>query len=361
MLRFRFALPLVSALAFLCLAVPAGADPMFTVGPVHVDASASSASVAQSIAMAQGRPKAWQTLFRRLARQQDWSKQPPLDDTALQRLIRNFLVNNVRRSTTRFVADVTFEFNPDAVAKVLHEANVAFAQTAAKRVLLIPMNPAFSRGSAWAQAFLQPRFADSVVPFSLPLGDALDREALGNLSIQQASWMDVEPIAQRARATEAVLVLAAPGNDGKLQLTLKRIGAGEAPVMANVEVPYVQGVTATYPAAADATIAAIADMWKQKSALDYNTKGRLTADVHISSLAQWAAIQASLAGVPNVSSMNILAMNTGLARVQIGYLGTQDQLRDALGQASLQLNSQGGEWVLRQGAPPPTPPASASP
>jgi hypothetical protein len=359
MLRFRFALPLVSALAFLCLAAPAGADPMFTVGPVHVDASASSASVAQSIAMAQGRPRAWQTLFRRLARQQDWSKQPQLDDTALQRLIRNFLVNNVRRSTTRFVADVTFDFNPDAVAKILHEANVAFAQTAAKRVLLIPMNPTFSRGSGWTQAFAQPRFANSVVPFSLPLGDALDYEALGNLTIGQASWMDVEPIAQRARATEAVLVLAAPVN-GKLQLTLKRVGAGEAPVTATVEVPFVQGFAATYPAAADATIAAIADMWKQKSALDFNTRGRLTADVHIASLAQWAAIQASLAGVPNVSSMNVVAMNTGLARIQIGYLGTPDQLRDALGQASLQLSSQGGEWVLRQGPPPAPPPASAS-
>ncbi len=360
MLRFRFALPLLSALAFLCLGTAAGADPMFNVGPVHVDASASSASVAQSIAMAQGRPKAWQTLFRRLSRQQDWAKQPQLDDTELQRIIRNFLVNNVRRSTTRFVADVTFEFNPDAVAKILHEANVAFAQTAAKRVLLIPMNPTFSRSSGWSQAFLQPRFADSVVPFSLPLGDALDREALGNLTIQQASWMDVEPIAQRAHTTEAVLVLAAPGNNGKLQLTLKRIGAGEAPVMANVEVPYVQGVAATYPAAADAAISAIADMWKQKSAIDTNTKGKITADVHIASLSQWAGIQASLAGVPNVQSMNVVAMNTGLARIQIGYLGTPDQLRDALGQASLQLNSQGGEWILKQGAPPPPPSPSAS-
>lgn len=332
---------------------------MFTVGPVHVDASASSASVAQNIAMAQGRPKAWQTLFRRLSRQQDWSKQPQLDDTALQRIIRNFLVNNVRRSTTRFVADVTFDFNADAVAKILHEANVAFAQTAAKRVLLIPMNPTFSRGSAWSMAFAQPRFANSVVPFSLPAGDALDREALGNLTITQASWMDLEPIAQRAHATEAVMVLAAPVN-GKLQLTLKRVGAGEVPATASVDVPFVQGVTATYPAAADAALAAIADMWKQKTAVDFSQKGRLVADVRIGSLAQWAAIQASLAGVPNVSAVNIMAMNVGLARVQIAYLGTPDQLRDALGQASLQLNGQGNEWVLKQGPPPASPAASSA-
>ncbi len=353
MLRFRFALPRLAAVAFFCLAAaPAqAADPMYTVNKVHVDASAASVSVAQGIAMAQGRPRAWQTLFRRLARQQDWGKQPELDDTQLQRIIRSFYVSNERRSTTRYVADLTFEFNADAVGKILREANVAYAQTAAKRILLIPMSPTFAPGSAWARAFSQPRFANAQVPFSLPSGDALDREALGNLSLDQASWMDVEPIAQRAHATEAVLVLAQP-NNGKLTLTLKRVGAGELPMKSSVDVPYVQSVTTTYPAAADAAIAAIVDLWKQKSAIDFSQKGRLTADVRISSLAQWASMQAALASVPNVSSISIVAMNTGEARILIGFLGSSDQLRDALGQASLQLNASGGEWTLRPGAPP---------
>jgi hypothetical protein len=359
--RLSLALPIVLALAALCLAVPAeAADPMYTVSNVHVAAAAASAGEAQSIAFTQGRPRAWQTLYRRLTRQQDWAKQPQLDDTALQRIVRNFSVKNERRSTTRYEADISYDFNPAAVAKILKQANVAFAQGAAKRILLIPMNPTFSKTSAWTHAFTAPRFADAVVPFALPIGDALDAEALGNLTIDRASWMDIEPIAQRAHTNEAVLVLAAP-NNGKLTLTLKRVGAGEAPTSSTVDVPYVQGVVTTYPSAADAALSAIADLWKQKSAVDFSQKGKLIADVRISSLSQWANVQAALASVPNVESVSIVAMNIGEARVQLGYLGTPDQLKDALGQASLLLDQIGGTYVLRQGTPPqPTPGTTAS-
>ncbi len=355
------ALPIVLALAaVLCLSPAAEAgDPMFTVSGVHVAAAAASAGEAQSIAFTQGRPRAWQTLYRRLTRQQDWGKQPQLDDTALQRLVRNFAVTHERRSTTRYEADISYDFNPVAVGKILKQANVAFAQAEAKRILLVPMNPTFSKTSGWSHAFMAPRFAQAVVPFSLPIGDVLDNEALGNLTLDRASWMDIEPIAQRAHASEAVLALATPGN-GKLTVTLKRIGAGEVPTSSSVDVPYVQNVPATYPAAADATLNAIADMWKQKSAVDFSQKGKLTADVHISSLSQWANVQAALASVPNVSSVSIVAMNIGEARIALGYLGTTDQLKDALGQASLTLDESGGGWVLRQGAPPPPPASTAS-
>ena len=59
----------------------AAAD-VFSVGGIHVDASGPSASVAQLAAMAQGRPKAWAILYKRITKQQDWGRQP----TARRRL-----------------------------------------------------------------------------------------------------------------------------------------------------------------------------------------------------------------------------------------------------------------------------------
>jgi hypothetical protein len=60
------------ALVFACFAAavfPAfAADDPYTVRNIHVDASAVSATEAYSAAIAQGRPKAWQTVYRRLTR-----------------------------------------------------------------------------------------------------------------------------------------------------------------------------------------------------------------------------------------------------------------------------------------------------
>ena len=128
--------------AVLLLAAPAAAqDSLYTVSGVHVDATAQSSTEAMNAAIAQGRGKAFQVLYRRLTRQADWARQPALDAAALLRISRGYNIANERRSTTRYVADVTYMFNPEAVARTLRAAQIAFSQATAKRILVIPMSP----------------------------------------------------------------------------------------------------------------------------------------------------------------------------------------------------------------------------
>ncbi len=351
MQRFNFIAALALGLAAALLSPSRAADP-FTVAGVHVDASAASASAAQLAALAQGRPRAWQTLYRRLTRAQDWPRQPQLDDTQLQRMIRGFQVSGERRSTTRYVATITYTFYPEAVRRVIQSAGVAYTQSQAKRILVVPFAPRYARNSAWAAALASPHLATGVVPFALPGADAVDQSALGDLSFDSASWGDVEPAAARIHAVEAVLVQVTP-NAGHLTVTLRRLGAGELPSKSSVDVPLASGgAAATYPAAADATVRAIDDMWKAHAAVDFNQTGHLTADVRIASLAQWANLQTAMATVSNVSGINVLAMDIGEARVSIAYLGTTEQLREALSAQGIALTSHGGEWSLSaSGAP----------
>ena len=118
-LSSAFAL-LLAAAACLSGAGPARAqDALYTVNGVHVDATAASSGEALNHAIAQGRAKAFQILYRRLTRQDDWQRQPPLDAAGLLRLSRGTNITNERRSTTRYVADVTYMFNPDAVQRTL--------------------------------------------------------------------------------------------------------------------------------------------------------------------------------------------------------------------------------------------------
>jgi len=98
----RFIPPLAFALALAVMPLWSNAfaaGDIFSVGGIHVDASGPSASVAQLSAMAQGRPKAWTILYKRITKQQDWGRQPKLDDASLQRIIRSFTVKNEKRVT----------------------------------------------------------------------------------------------------------------------------------------------------------------------------------------------------------------------------------------------------------------------
>jgi hypothetical protein len=338
------------ALAALCLSsVPGAADALFTVAGVHVDASSASVAEARNAAVASGRPTAWQILFRRLTREQDWARQPVLADAQLQRVITTYFPANEKRSTRRYVADMTYVFNPEAVARLLQTSGIAYTAAQAKRVLVIPMAPGYSRGSPWTMVLANPRFANSMVPYSVPIGDAPDMNVLGGLSFDTASWANVEPVAARIRASEAVLIQPVI-TGSKLTITLRRLGAGEMPTKASVQVPVLQGAASTYPAAADAAVHALEDLWKSHTAVDFSQKGRLVVDVQVGSLAQFSSLQNTLAGVGNVSGVTVVAMDIGGARLSLSYMGSLDQLRDGLGQVGLVLTNRGGTWQLSQGA-----------
>ncbi|HXR95319.1 MAG TPA: hypothetical protein VN718_05535 [Rhizomicrobium sp.] len=344
MSRFLKCLPAL-ALALWCafsFAPAQAADELYTVSGVHVDASAASSAEAANIAIAQGRPKAWQILYRRLTREEDWPRQPALDPATLVRLSRSYIPANERRSTTRYVADVTYEFNPEAVGRVLRDANIAFAQGAVHRILLVPMSPAYNNGP-WAQAFSSPSLRDSVVPFVLPsVSDAAD---LSGMDFDGAGWDDVAAAAARANATEAALVQVLSSN-GKVTVNIRRLGQGEAPAKTSVEVPLMQTVSATYPAAAQAAMAAIDEFWKTRAVVNVNSRGTLIADVQVNSLDQWGVIQTALAGLENVTGVQVVAMDVGYARLSIAYQGSQEQLRDAMNGQGLALSGRPGAWMI---------------
>lgn len=336
----RFVLSLALVLA---AAAPArAADSLFTVKNVPVDATAAASVEAQTIAINAGRPKAWTILYRRLTRQEDWGRQPQLDDAGLQRLIRSFDVSNERRSTTRYVANVTYVFSQPAVERLLRANNISYVVAQTRRILVIPLSPTFVPGDSWAMAWSEPRFSSGVVSAVLP--DESDATALSGLTFDTASWNAVSAMAARLRASDVVVAELAPGN---ASVRLKRLAAGQ-PIVPVVEVP---GKTAT--AAAEATFDAIAEFWKNKSAIDFSQRAKLTAEAKFNSLSEWASLQTKLGTVQTVVGIDMVAFNMNEARVNIAYVGTLDQLRGTLADAGIAMISRGGKWWLSrsEGAP----------
>jgi hypothetical protein len=210
MLRLSL-LVLLAGLALGAYAAEAAPAPdLFTVTGVKVDATAESATAARDIAMAQGRPVAWTKVFRRLVAQGNWRKQPQLDENALLRMVRSFEVANERRSTTRYLADVTYHFNPVAVRAALRQAGVAYTEARARPALVIPVvaGKGVEPMSPWFAAWKDPAMQQGLVPFVLPGGDPGDEEVLSRADIVQADWASVAPLARRYNAAEVIIAVA---------------------------------------------------------------------------------------------------------------------------------------------------------
>jgi hypothetical protein len=77
--------------------------------------------------MRQGLSLAWTKLFTRLAGQSASGTAPQLAERQLLALILRSEAGNERRNTTRYVADVTFHFNPAAVRQAMSRSTMIFA------------------------------------------------------------------------------------------------------------------------------------------------------------------------------------------------------------------------------------------
>ncbi len=355
MQRTVFALMLGIACVLSAVGGAAANDP-FAVSGVPVDATAASSAVARNMAINNGRGRAWTMLFRKLTRMQDWARQPSLDDPTLQRMIRNYLVSNERRSTTRFVANVTYIFNGDAVRRLLRAQNIPYIDMEAKPILVVAMAPGYSPRSAWSSIWVNPKFANGIVPLVPPVGDTFDIQALGRLNFATAQWQDVEAAASRVRAAEAFLVLAMPGK-GNITVALRRLGPAISAPIPNIAVPARRGQPATqaYGAAADAAAAAIVEAWKARTAIDFGKHLKLIADVRIASPSDWGMMMQKLSAIPTVTDVSVLAMDSGEAQIAIAYVGSPEQLADFAAQSDLSLSNNTGSWQLAVQMPVPTP------
>lgn len=323
------------------------ADDAYTVSSVKVDATAPSAIDAQTKAIDSGRDRAWQTLYRRLTKEEDWARQPSLDPMSLQRLIRSYQVHDARSSTTRFVADMTYVFNANAVRRLLQQAGIAYSDVTAKPVLVIPLGPGWSAHTPWTRAWADPRFAHSAVPLVLPPEDAIDAPVLAATQFDHTVWQDIEPMASRVRATEAYLALVIPQH-AQMIVKIRRLGAGNTSAIPDLVIPIPPRTppAIAFGKVADATANAIIDSWKSRSVVDYGRRSNVVASLHVDSLADWSGLLQKLGAVPTITDVNVLAMDIGEARIEIAYVGSTDQLNEQLARQGLNLANESGQWWL---------------
>ncbi len=314
---------------------------LYTVPGIEVDATADSATAARDIALAGGLPVAWQRLYRRITPPTAWDQQPDPDGALLQRLILSMQIANERRSTTRYLAEVTYNFNPVEVQGLLRSNGIRFAEAQARAVLVVPtVNGAYDPQSEWARAWAQPSIAQGLVPVILPFGDAADQPVLGQGGLVGLSWDALAPVAERYEVEEIVIARATPdGNAAQLIVVSEQGRQVESVAFAN----------SNFATTADAAAQLLAQDWKEAAAVDYSRRSRIVADVVFNGPQDWAAIRQALIDVRTVAGVDVLGLSVSEARVELSYFGDPEQLRVAMAQQNLNFNAVRGSYLLRLG------------
>lgn len=339
------------------VAAPAGAQSeVFTVSGVAVDARGRTAGDARTVGLQRGQVAALDQLYRRLVPRAYQNQLPDLTASEAVDLVGNFSVANERSASGRYLADLTVQFRPEAIRTVLRGANVPFAETESKPVVIVPVyqesivsEPVlWADPNPWRDAWASLPTPRGLVPRQLPYGDLEDLSALQIDDVLARDEGSLRAWAARYGADDAVvaagsLIGSLGAESMRVDLYFTRTGKEES-----VIVPATGGQTWTelFVSAAAEAWAVIEDKWKQETMLQFGVTGQITALVPLASLEDWLTVRGRLERVPLIDRFELQAMTRDRAQVTVFYIGSEDQLKLAMAQSDLGFVWQDQAWVI---------------
>ena len=207
------------------------------------------------------------------------------------------------------------------------------------------MRRRWARRAAWAQ-----RSAGSgPIHLTLPLGDAKDLAAIDAEKAQSGNPNALISIAQSNGGSETVVALATARRQGDqvagLEVSIKRYRSGH---LVDTEGKTLdanpgEGESDFLKRAADVVAT---DIESGSNKINHSDQqASLAVVVPITSLEEWLQVRSRLASVPSVRKVDLLSLSRQEARIEVKYVGSQDQLKSSLAEVNLDLA--GGDPIWR--------------
>ena len=344
-LFFLFAL----VVAFVASAITlVHANELYIVRGIAVDVSDVSAVVARQKAIREAQILGFYRLLRRITLQQDHDKLPRSSFEDIQPMIDSIEIEDEKTSSTRYLANVTINFNQDVLREFLSSRNIGFLEVLPPTTLVLPLYFDAERSlwrdtNSWWNAWrnLNPNFLS--ISYLLPLADLEDRSILPIDAIDDASRL-----AQLARRYEADRILVAqmrPDNTRvDVDVSVYRILPENSEVQRFAQFNF---VTVNMDKAVADITTQIEQNWKERSIQAQDAPSTFRLRARFGSIQEWTQIRKQLETAPYIRTLQVEEMNIHNAWLQIGFNGKGKTLVDGLRRNGFLVSQESNIWTLR--------------
>jgi Uncharacterized protein conserved in bacteria (DUF2066) len=358
-LQFRFRAALRWALVPVALLGLAGApavaqtSSVFSVREMTVDVTAATATAARDQAIRDGQKRALDLVLRRMTRRADRSKLPTIDDATAAAALDDFQVANERISSVRYLASMTFNFQPTEVRRLLRRVGVVYAETPSRPVVIAPVLARDSElrlwedPNPWRDAWTNLPKRDGLLPLIVPLGDIEDIAALSASQATEGDAAALTAFAARHGGTDVFVLMAEVSEDtatgapfAAIEVVRYGVNAGEVQRLRINGSPR-EPISGFLARTAAATADAIEDAWVEGTLLRFGAERQFAASVPVAELANWVDVRERLDQVAIVSQYRVLALRRDRVDLAVHVLGDDEALRQALATVDLELGPQG--------------------
>ena len=352
-------------------------DQAFTVANYPVEASDKNAVAAKDKALADGQQAAFRALLKRIVPVTAYKQLSRLSKIKAGELISGVSVRSERNSTTDYIANLDFSYQPNAVRSLLQREGIPFVETQAAAVTIVPVlrqgNPAEAKGDTgrWRDSWKGLDLEHTLTPVKL---DDL-KAAIHNDTVKML--IDGDDSANRILASEyksdrVVLAVVEPDLANKKMLVILAGQDAVGPFVLKRNYRIADGdFNYTTELAAVVALGVLEGRWKALKSMtqqvsDYSndasggqpswstSKGATAGEpvkfqAEFTSLTQWNQIRTQLLDTPGVENLEIATVSARNADVTLNYPGGVQGLANAVGGRGLSLQNAGEGWTLHAG------------
>jgi hypothetical protein len=333
---------------------------VFTVSDIPVDATAADAVSARTQAVREGQQAGLERLLRRLVAAEDAARLPRAASLPIDDYVQSFEIANEELSSTRYMADLTVAYDPDAVRALLSDNRFAFAQSVSMPVVVLPLYETGQVGRLWPddnpwwQAWAEHMDPEQLLRLVLPLGDLEDMAMVSAAQVQAGDPAALSALAARYGAEDVLVVTARPEGGPEPEqvraVAFEAMRVGQEQQLEGQPLSLAVGpdrpLDATLALAVEQIQASLDERWKSANLLRFDQGGLMLVGVPIARLADWVAVKQRLESLPEVNEIVMASFARDRVGIQIRYIGDEVHLEQALARLGLALTREGESWLL---------------
>lgn len=339
-----------------CLAAPALGQ-AYSVRGIEIDATADTAFDAQRQALSSGQVRAAEQLVRRLTLAEDRMEidAPPMTAEIAAELIAGLQISDEQRSSTRYRGVLTVEFDRRAVSDYLSGLGLAYVESQAAPVLVVPViesenGPRIWSGP-WYRAWRNGGFETALTPF-VGVGSRTteDGALLGRdmITVSQAMDLDHDALAALARAYDvqsvAVILARQGGESVRAAGAIIEFTEGES---LREDLPSV-AARGGFDVAAERIVARREEAWKRAAVVRGGEEAELELTLLFNSIGEWRGLQRAVAGASLIQDARLDALSRSGAAMTVSHRGTRDQVSAELAARGARLEEDADlGWTVR--------------
>ncbi|WP_371397816.1 DUF2066 domain-containing protein [Fretibacter rubidus] len=327
----------IASLFFIFAADSAQAADPFTVAAVRVDATADTAIDAQLKATEAGQIRAAQLLVERLTLPSERAAKglPEITIDTARAMIRGQSIGNEKRSSRRYLGDITVAFNPSRVQTFLRENGFTMVATQSRDSLVLPI---LNGGSPWADNDWVKAWQDGAYEHALTPVKSVGANVntSGLVTASQALGGNKGALSQTARQFELaqVLIARASGGAGGVSVTISdyAVDTDQSRSIGTVN-------AANFTDAARATVQLLEDNWKEASVVRAENAKTMVVSVLYNSLEDWMTLQSVINNSAQIQDARLDALSKDGAMMTLTFGGDMDRLANELAFKGVQINT----------------------